>query len=602
MPPSIQLTSCKCVALLLVGGGVRQHLVLVLVGSLGLAAPAHTESDRFETVREIASEVGRVLGTASACTNITPSRIKDMADKLSSLIKAHITRDEEVSVIRQAYDQNIVVGQRTVSSGLTDCAAVERKFYLLERTVTSSDATARSSVPASPTPYATSTVTPPTTAAFTNGLPRTSAGTLRFAGSNTIGAELIPELLKLYARTAGATDVREEKAGDEEMLLRAAGKSADFSASVASHGSATAVTALLKGDADIGMMSRPITSDEVASLVGTGFGEANRPGQEHVVGLDGIIVLVNKTNIVDELSLSDIAAIFSGTVTDWSRLGGSPGRINVYARDNKSGTFDMFKTLVLKDRKLVASAARYESSEELSDAVAGDPNGIGFAGFAYSRNAKALSIKTDCGLNFAPTPFAVKTEEYPLSRRLFLHTSNHATNPEIGQFIEFALSAAAQRAVDGAGFVSLLPELSPKDYVTKRLAFSIQDRGDPKLSSSFAQKATSGIRLSITFRFQSGRSELDTRSIRDINRLAEFIDSGKSRGRRIALLGFSDSRGTPARNATLARERAEQVAKTLRQRNVDPEIVAGYGAAAPVACNSNDEGLEKNRRVEVWLF
>src|SRR5262249_33940365 len=149
----------------------------------------------------------------------------------------------------------------------------------------------------------------------------------------------------------------------------------------------------------------------------------------------------------------------------WSQLGGRAGHINVYARDNKSGTFDTFKTLVLKDRKLVASAARYESSEQLSDAVANDPNGIGFAGFAYLRNAKALSIKTDCGLGFAPSAFAVKTEEYPLSRRLFLHVSNHEQNPEVGQFVEFALSAAAQRAVDGKGFVSLLPELSPRDYV-----------------------------------------------------------------------------------------------------------------------------------------
>lgn len=596
---------------------MHPQLVFAVVGTIAMTAAGNVEAaqpgnNRFDTVREIAAEVGRVLGTASACTNITPPRIKDVADKLSSLINAYATRNEEVSSIRQVYDQNIVVGQRTVSSGLTDCAAAERRLSQLERTVTSSitssaapatGAETEASLPSAPAPYATATITTgPTMAPFANGLSRSTIDGLRFAGSNTIGAELVPELLKLYARTAGASDIREEKAGDDELLLRAAGKSTNFNAFVASHGSATAVAALLKGGADIGMMSRPITSDEVASLAATGFGEANRPGQEHVVALDGILVFVNKSNPVNELSPSDIAAIFSGAIADWSQIGGRPGRIKIYARDNKSGTFDTFKSLVLKDRKLASTAARYESSEELSDAVAGDPDGVGFAGFAYLRNAKAVSIKTDCGLSFAPTAFSVKTEEYPLSRRLFLHTSNHATNPEVGQFIEFALSAAAQRAVDGKGFVSLLPELSPNDYVAKRLALSGQDQGDPKLLSNFVQKATNGIRLSITFRFQSGRSELDTRAIRDINRLAEFVDSGKSRGRRIALLGFSDSRGAPARNATLARERAEQVAKTLRQRDVNPEIVAGYGAAAPVACNSSDEGFEKNRRVEVWLF
>ena len=590
---------------------MHQQLVFAVVATIAMTAAgnigAAQPGNRFDTVREIAAEVGRVLGTASACTNITPARIKDMADKLSALINAYITEKAEVSSIRKVYDQNIVVGQRTVSGGLTDCAAADRRLDQLERTVTTATTSSATSPTApatdmAPTPYATSTATSPTMAAFANGLPRSAIDALRFAGSNTIGAELVPELLKLYARTAGASDIREEKAGDEELVLRAGGKSTNFSAFVASHGSATAVAALLKGGADIGMMSRPITSDEVASLAATGFGEANRPGQEHVVALDGILVFVNKSNPVNELSLSDIAAIFSGAIADWSQVRGRPGHIKIYARDNKSGTFDTFKTLVLKDRKLASTAARYESSEELSDAVAGDPDGIGFAGFAYLRSAKAVSINTDCGLSFAPTAFSVKTEEYPLSRRLFLHTSNHATNPEVGQFIEFALSAAAQRAVDAKGFVSLLPELSPNDYVAKRLALPGLNQGDPKLSSSFAQKAASGIRLSITFRFQSGRSELDSRAIRDINRLAEFVDSGKSRGRHIALLGFSDSRGTPARNATLARERAEQVAKTLRQRDVNPEIVAGYGAAAPVACNTSDEGLEKNRRVEVWLF
>ncbi|MBV9562468.1 MAG: phosphate ABC transporter substrate-binding/OmpA family protein [Bradyrhizobium sp.] len=591
---------------------LRQLVFVIAGGALmtmsGIGNAAQTES-KFDILRALAVDVGGVLGSASACTNILPARIKDIADKFSSLINTHITRNEEASSIRQVYDENIVVGQRMVSGGLTDCAAVHNKLSELERSVTSSVTAAvtspmRAADDTSPTPApnAGATGASPTRAALANGLPRRSIDALRFAGSNTIGAELVPELLRLYARTAGAGDILEDKPGEEEFSLRATGKSAEFSASVASHGSATAVTALLKADADIGMMSRPITSDEVGSLAQIGFGEANGPGQEHVIALDGILVFVNKGNAVTELSLSDIAAIFSGAVADWSQLGGQPGRINVYARDNKSGTWDTFKTLVLKDRKLVASAARYESSEQLSDAVANDPNGIGFAGFAYLRDAKAVSIKTDCGLSFAPSAFAVKTEEYPLSRRLFLYVSNHEENREVGQFVEFALSAAAQRAVDGKGFVSLLPELSSKDYVTERLALPARDRGDPKLFASFRQGAGNGVRLSITFRFRIGRSELDSRAIRDINRLADFVESGKTHGRRIALLGFSDSRGTPARNSALSQVRAEVVAKALRQRNVNPAVVAGYGAAAPVACNSNDEGLDKNRRVEVWVF
>jgi phosphate transport system substrate-binding protein len=70
----------------------------------------------------------------------------------------------------------------------------------------------------------------------------------------------------------------------------------------------------------------------------------------------------------------------------------------------------------------------------------------------------------------------------------------------------------------------------------------------------------------------------------------------------MVLAGFSDSRGAPARNKQLAAQRAATVARELRRHNVNPAAVVGYGQIAPVACNTSPEGLEKNRRVEVWLF
>jgi hypothetical protein len=126
------------------------------------------------------------------------------------------------------------------------------------------------------------------------------------------------------------------------------------------------------------------------------------------------------------VSLQQLQGIFSGALSDWSQVGGKPGKINVYARDSKSGTFDTFKTLVLDPgkQKVTGSAQGFESSEELSDSVTNDPSGIGFVGFAYLRNAKAISLVNECGMSFKPTTFNVKTEEYPLSRRPFVQRAN----------------------------------------------------------------------------------------------------------------------------------------------------------------------------------
>jgi phosphate transport system substrate-binding protein len=71
--------------------------------------------------------------------------------------------------------------------------------------------------------------------------------------------------------------------------------------------------------------------------------------------------------------------------------------------------------------------------------------------------------------------------------------------------------------------------------------------------------------------------------------------------RKIALAGFSDAKGRPARNLALSRERAQAVALALRQRGVTKPEAVGFGAAAPVACDDTPQGLEKNRRVEVWV-
>lgn len=431
-----------------------------------------------------------------------------------------------------------------------------------------------------------------------------SSGALRLAGSNTIGAELAPRLLEAYAKKSGSGDFEWRGEGEDRSLI-ARGQGGEFAADVSSHGSGTAPVQLAAGKADIGMMSRPINAKEAAKLAEIGFGKADAPGQEHVVALDGLVVLVNKTNPVTRLSLADIQGLFSGAITDWSQAGGKPGPVHVYARDDKSGTYDTFKALVLRDKKLVPSAKRYEDSKELSDDVAADENGIGFVGFAYMRNARAVAVATECGLAFEPKEYAVKTEEYPLARRLFLYTPQKAANRHSEPFVQYALSSAAQPVVAREGFVSLLPEASDQDYVGQRIQQAAQNQEDSDAAARQFTRLTRAIakadRLSLTYRFQTNSDALDSRAVRDIERLAEYLNQPENRGRKLMLGGFSDSRGPFGRNLALSRNRAQAVAAELRKHGVNPAAIEGYGPVAPVACNTNDEGLAKNRRVEVWL-
>jgi phosphate transport system substrate-binding protein len=124
-------------------------------------------------------------------------------------------------------------------------------------------------------------------------------------------------------------------------------------------------------------------------------------------------------------------------------------------RDEKSGTRDSFQAMVMEPlAKAISSAAlKFESSSELSDRVAADPRGIGFVGFAYQRQARAVPVAQECGISHQPSTFAIKTEDYPLSRRLFLYTAKaHSTYSR--DLADFALTEHAQPVIESAGYVN----------------------------------------------------------------------------------------------------------------------------------------------------
>lgn len=414
---------------------------------------------------------------------------------------------------------------------------------------------------------------------------------LRLSGSNTIGAALGPALAEEFLRQRlGATAVKTVR-GDREDEVRVQGilpgESSAKTIEVHAHGSATAFEDLGKSLCDIGMASRRIKPEEATTLAK--LGDLTSLASENVVGLDGIAVIVSKGNPVQSLTKEQIARVFGGEITDWSQLGGTRAGINVYARDDKSGTYDTFKALVLGNKRLVANARRFEDSRELSDAVATDPNGIGFIGLPYIRDAKAVAVSENGTRPFLPNHFTVSTEDYALSRRLFLYTASNPPNDLVRKFVDFVLSPQGQDTVEKIGFVG--QNISPR-----------QGAGIPGVAPArYKQLTTEANRLSLNFRFRTGSSELDNKAVVDLDRVVSFLTDLHYSGQNILLFGFADSTGSNQANDALSKSRADAVARQFEQRGVNPSAVVGFGSELPVASNETPDGREKNRRVEIWL-
>lgn len=301
-------------------------------------------------------------------------------------------------------------------------------------------------------------------------------------------------------------------------------------------------------------------------------------------------MIVHPGNPLRQLDTLQLARIFSGEVRNWSEVGGNPGTIHLYVRDEKSGTYETFKDLVLTKygKTLLGSAARFESSEQLSDEVSKDINGIGFTGLPSIRRAKAVAIADGDSRPMLPTVSLIATEDYPLSRRLYFYVPTSTPQRWAQALVRFAQSAEGQAIVAQSGFVAQTVQVL-KVQPTAQMPADYQ---------ALARKAE---RLSVNFRFAQGSARLDNKAQQDLKRVADYLKTSGKLDQHVTLVGFGDAKSDPERAALLSRLRAMAVRRELLKSGVTFRDIVGLGDEMPVATNEIDDGRIKNRRVEVWV-
>lgn len=221
----------------------------------------------------------------------------------------------------------------------------------------------------------------------------------------------------------------------------------DLEFKITDEDSGSAIDAVRSGKADIGLVSRAVT-DEEKSLV----------DDVEVFAMDGIAVIANKNCNIENLTVSQAKKIFSGQIVNWSDVGGENTRINVYSREESSGTRNEFLNLLglnsifdtTKEKKLTDRATVYNSSEEVKKAVAGDKSGIGYISMtALDKTVKDIAVD-DVKINAQN----VGDENYKLVRN-FSFVIAKDESEVADDFIDWVLSAKGQQAVEAAGYVPI---------------------------------------------------------------------------------------------------------------------------------------------------
>jgi phosphate transport system substrate-binding protein len=242
-------------------------------------------------------------------------------------------------------------------------------------------------------------------------------------GSDTLGAKLVPQWSEAYkAQNPGTTF------------------------EIAAEGSTTGIAAVTDGTAQIGMSSRHAKPTEESAAKAKGV-----TLKDTVVAYDGIAVIVNQNSPIKTLTKRQVEQIFTGDVTDWSAVGGKPGKISIYTRNTSSGTYSDWKELAMKKRDYAPSSQKMAGNEQIAAEVGKNPNGIGYVGLAYL-NAPGIKVLPVDGVE--PTEESIRGKKFPYARPTFFYT-NGEPQGEAKKFIEYVLSEAGQKVAKEVGFVAV---------------------------------------------------------------------------------------------------------------------------------------------------
>ena len=230
----------------------------------------------------------------------------------------------------------------------------------------------------------------------------------------------------------------------------------DFVA-VTGGGSGTGFSSLISGTCDIAMSSRNIKNKEITLAKQKGINP-----NEIKIALDGLAVVVNPKNPLSNLTIEQLAQIFTGKITNWKELGGLNSKIVLLSREVNSGTHVYFKEHILRkndpnsQEEFFPGALMLSSSQAIADEVAQNPSAIGYYGMGYiSAKQKPIAVAKDEKSEYeAPTIENVVNGKYPISRPLFIYT-NGSPQGLVKKFIDFALSKEGQDIVLATDFVPI---------------------------------------------------------------------------------------------------------------------------------------------------
>ena len=234
----------------------------------------------------------------------------------------------------------------------------------------------------------------------------------------------------------------------------------DVSIAVTGGGSGTGIASLINGTVDIANASREMKESEIEQARGNGIEPV-----EHLIAIDALAVIVNPENPVNQLTIDQIADIFTGRITNWKDVGGNDLDIVLVSRETNSGTHVYFLEEVVRKGDsdntdiFAPQTLLMPSSVGITSEIQRNPRAIGYDGLGYvTEHEKMLGVAKNADSPYVlPSVASGSDGSYPVARGLYMYTAGEPTGT-IADYIAWIKGPAGQQIVADLGFVPLTEE------------------------------------------------------------------------------------------------------------------------------------------------
>ncbi|MBF0159373.1 MAG: phosphate ABC transporter substrate-binding protein [Magnetococcales bacterium] len=226
-------------------------------------------------------------------------------------------------------------------------------------------------------------------------------------------------------------------------------------------GSSNGIAALVNGHIDMAVSSRTLKQQELRRI----SRQAGLLPQEHIVGWDGLSVVVHRHNPVEGFAMEQLASLYArtGTLKSWSDVGVTvpgceTGQIMLGSRRNNSGSYAFLQDAMApfnsqRQRMASGEVTYHRNSRQLADWVASNPCAIGYMGMALvTEHIRAICIRTTRGECLPPTAESIRNRTYPLTRPLYLYVPNEPTEA-VQHYLNWIRGTTGQHILRQVGFI-----------------------------------------------------------------------------------------------------------------------------------------------------